>query len=65
MLRVHDDGLVYTVISVNDREILPFCEDFISRNFAYAKFRENKTLAKTSEFSVVEQTYQGGTWKIS
>ena len=28
------------------------CEDFISWNFAYAKFRWNKTLAKISEFTV-------------
>ena len=39
-------------ISVNDRVILPFREDLISRNFAYAKFREYKTLAKISEFTV-------------
>ena len=39
-------------ISVVERVISSFCEDFISRNFAYAKFRENKTLAKISEFTV-------------
>ena len=39
-------------ISVNDRVISPFRADFISRTFAYAKFRENKTLAKISEFPV-------------
>ena len=38
--------------SVNDRVILPFREVFFSRKFAYAKFRENKTLAKISEFTV-------------
>ena len=39
-------------ISENDRVISPFREDLISRNFAYAKFRENKALAKISEFTV-------------
>ena len=29
-----------------------------SRNFAYAKFRENKTLAKISEFTVVCQSFR-------
>ena len=28
-------------MSINDRVILPFCEGFFSRNFAYAKFQEN------------------------
>ena len=28
-----------------------------SRNFAYAKFRENKTLAKVSEFTVVTELF--------
>ena len=32
--------------------ILPFREGFILRNFAYAKFSENKVLAKISEFTV-------------
>ena len=32
--------------------ILSFREDLISRNFANAKFCENKTLAKISEFTV-------------
>ena len=32
----------------------PFREDFISQNFAYAKFHENKTLAKISEFTVFD-----------
>ena len=50
-------------ISINDRVILPFrvgfifpklriCEVSLSRNFAYAKFRENKVLAKITEFTV-------------
>ena len=43
-------------ISINDRVILPFREGFISRNFAYAKFRENKVLAKISEFTVCGTT---------
>ena len=32
--------------------ISPFCEDLFSRNFAYEKFRENKTLAKISKSTV-------------
>ena len=40
------------LISVNDRVISPFHEGLFSRNFAVAKFRENKTLAKASEFTV-------------
>ena len=45
--------MIYSfTISVNDRVISPFREVFISRNFAYVKFRENKTLAKISEFTV-------------
>ena len=39
-------------ISVNDRVVSTFRENFFSRNFAYAKLRENKTLAKLSEFTV-------------
>ena len=39
-------------ISINDRVILPFREGLFSRNFANAKFRENKVLAKISEFTV-------------
>ena len=35
-------------ISINDRVISPFCEDFI-----FAKIRKTKTLAKISEFTVV------------
>ena len=34
--------------------IVPFGEGFISRNFAYVKFRENKNLTKISEFTVFE-----------
>ena len=40
------------LISVIDRGISPFRRILFSRNFAYAKFRENKTLAKNSEFTV-------------
>ena len=45
-------------ISTDDRVILPFCEAFIFTNFAYAKFRENKVLAKNSEFTVLLQNIQ-------
>ena len=38
--------------TVNDRVILPFCKGTFSRNFAYVKFCENKTLPKISEFTV-------------
>ena len=38
----------YLPISINDRVILPFREDFI-----ITKFRENKVLAKISEFTVM------------
>ena len=37
-------------LSVNDRMISLFCEDFF---FTYAKFSENKTLVKIPEFTVV------------
>ena len=40
-------------ISINDRVILPFREALFSRNFSNAKFRENKVLAKISEFTVL------------
>ena len=36
-------------ISVNDRVISPFCDDFIFTKLR--KFRENKTLLKISEFT--------------
>ena len=39
-------------ISINDRVMLPFARVLFSRNFAYAKFREIKVLAKFSEFTV-------------
>ena len=47
-------------ISINDRVILPFREVLFSRNFAYAyaKFRENKVLAKISEFTVLATLLQ-------
>ena len=32
--------------------VSPFPKDIFSRNFAYAKFCENKTVAKISEFTV-------------
>ena len=44
--------ILHVPISVNDRVISSFREDLFSRNFAYAKFCENKTLAKISEFTV-------------
>ena len=40
-------------ILVNGRVISPFREDF---NFTLAKFRENKTFVKISEFEVFERT---------
>ena len=40
--------------SVNDRVVLPFRVDLFSRNFAYAKIRENKTFAIFFEFTVVK-----------
>ena len=40
-------------ISVINRVIWQFRDTLFSRNFAYAKFRENKTLAKISEFTVL------------
>ena len=39
-------------ISENDRVIRQFVRILFSRNFAYAKFPEIKTLAKISEFTV-------------
>ena len=39
-------------ISVNDRIFHPFGRVIFSRNFAYSKFHENKTLAKIFEFTV-------------
>ena len=52
---VRNSGLVYGIrLSVNNRMIVPFGEGFISRNFAYVKFRENKNLTKISEFTVFE-----------
>ena len=39
-------------ISINERVILPFRESFIFTKLRYAKFRENKVLAKISEFTV-------------
>ena len=39
------------LMSVNDRVISPICGEFIFTQLS-AKFRENKTLAKISEFTV-------------
>ena len=36
----------------NDIMISPFSKDWFSQNFAIAKFRKNKTLAKISGFTV-------------
>ena len=36
--------------------ISPFREVLFSRNFAYAKFHENETLQKITEFTVVLET---------
>ena len=44
-------------ISINDRVILPFREGLFSRIFTYAKFRENKVLAKISGFTVLFSTF--------
>ena len=49
-------------ISVNDRVISPFHEGLFSRNFAYAKFRENKTLAKIYEFTVCNKHQNLTNW---
>ena len=38
--------------SVNDRVVSSNHESFFSRNLAYAKFPENKTLTKISKFTV-------------
>ena len=40
-------------ITVIDSVISRFARISFSRNFAYAKFHENKTLAKISEFTVL------------
>ena len=47
-------GLVHVLpISVINRVISPFCEDFIFAKLRiYAKFRENKSVAKISDFTV-------------
>ena len=46
-------------ISINERVILPFREGFIftKLRIAYAKFHENKVLAKISEFTVRVSEY--------
>ena len=43
----------YLPISINDRVIMPFARVLFSRNFSHAKFRENKVLARISEFTVM------------
>ena len=40
-------------ISINEKVILPFREGFISRNFAYAKYRKNKVLADSCQSDLV------------
>ena len=50
-LKTPDKGMIYVYQSTT--VISPFKEDLFSRNFAYAKFRTNETLAKISEFSVL------------
>ena len=50
-------GLVLP-LSVDGRVILPFLEGFIFTKLrTYAKFRENKTLAKISEFTVCQPAF--------
>ena len=44
-------------MSVNDRVISPFREDFI-----FAKFRENKTIAKIPELTVSNRMELSGDW---
>ena len=48
---VTNDVIKSFTVSVNNRVISPFREDFI---FTYAKFCKNKTLAKISEFTVIQ-----------
>ena len=58
----------YLPASVIGRVILPFHEGFIFAklhicevsNFTYVKFRENKALAKFSEFTVIMMTRARG-----
>ena len=46
--------------SVNGRVITPLREDFIFNIYlAYGKFRENKTLAKISESTVLDLAFKG------
>ena len=45
-------------IFVNNRVILAFRVDLFSRNIAYAKFHENKTLAKISLFTITYSVLQ-------
>ena len=44
-------------VSVNDGVNLLFREGLFSRNFAYAKFRENKTIAKIFESTVSMKSF--------
>ena len=48
-LKIRDKGMIYLSTTKGSRH---FTRVLFSRNFAYAKFRENKTLAKISEFTV-------------
>ena len=50
-LKNRDYGMIY-LYQKTDRMISPFREGYIFTNFTYAKFRENSTLAKISEFTV-------------
>ena len=46
-LKICDKGMIYLY------QISPLHEGFISQKFAYAKFRENKTLSKISECTAI------------
>ena len=44
---------LHVPFSVNDKVICLFARVLFSRNFAYAKFLENKVLAKISEYQYI------------
>ena len=48
MLKIRDQGMIFLY-----QWFRYFASILFSRNFAYAKFRENKILAKISEFTVI------------
>ena len=52
MLKIRDICMLYLYQSTTERS-RHFTRVLFSRNFAYAKFRENKTLEKISEFTVL------------